>query len=177
MLCLSVATLSCESTLITIAVPYETTTIVEEGTVLDVLVGGLGFGDFLDMDVTASSELQNQGVAPGDINAVSLTFFRLSVVAPEGADMAFLDTLSLYVDAPGLDRVRVAHAPEFPEGVDSVDLEIDDVDLTEYVVSQSMTLTTEVSGHRPEQDTEIQAELELSVAVTSQGACNYIESS
>lgn len=177
LLCLAFLAVSCDATLITIDVPYDTTTTVERSTVLKALVGDLGFGDFLEMDVTSSSELQNQGVAPGDINDVSLTFFRLSVVAPEGADMSFLDNLSLYVEAPDLDRVRVAVAPEFPTGASSVDFEIDDVDLTEYVVSQSMTLTTEVEGHRPAEDTELLAELELSVAVTGQGACSFIEAS
>lgn len=176
-LCLGLFAVSCEATLITIDVPYDTTTTVEQGTVLENLVGDLGFGDFLNMDVTSSQELQNQGVSPGDINAVTLTYFRLTADAPAGADLSFLEGLAFYAEAPDLPRVRIAFADEFPEDEPTVNLQLEDVDLTDYVVSQSMTLDTEVEGRRPDQDTDVLAELELSVAVTGQGACSFIEAS
>ncbi len=174
-LCFSLLVVSCDATLITIDVPYETTTTVEAGTVLENLIGEVGFGDFLNMDVTSSQELQNQGVAPGDINAVSLTYFRLTAAEPDGADLSFLESLEFYAEAPDLPRVLVASASDFPAGQATVDLDVADVDLTDYVVSQSMTLSTEVEGRRPDDATDIFAELNLSIAVTGQGACNFIE--
>ena len=50
--------------------------------------------------------------------------------------------------------------------------DIVDVDLTDYVVSHSMTLTTEVSAHRPDADTEVEARFVVDVGVTVQGACS-----
>jgi len=55
-----------------------------------------------------------------------------------------------------------------------VALDLDDVDLTPYVVSESLTVTTDATGRRPEQDTVVQARFGLSVGVTGQGACRAI---
>ena len=59
-----------------------------------------------------------------------------------------------------------------PRPDEPLDFELDDVDLTPYVVSESMTLTTEVSGTRPDADHTVVARFALDVAVTTQGACN-----
>ncbi|MCB9763432.1 MAG: hypothetical protein H6739_26935 [Alphaproteobacteria bacterium] len=162
----------CNGSLLTIDVPFESTTTVEQGSIIENLAGGLGFGDFLNMDITDSQELRNQGVSPGDIQDVRLTEFELEAVAPQGADLSFLDALDIYVEAPGLDEVRVATAPGFPEGEALVVMTIEEVDLTEYAVSESMTITTDVSGHRPDVDTDVKARILLEVGVTAQGARN-----
>ena len=166
---------ACDGTLLSIDVDGEAETVVEQGTLLEDLVGDLGFGDFLDMDVTSASELQNQGVQPGDIQDVALTFFFLEATGPTGADLAFLESVELFVASPDLPRVRVASALEFPEGEARVDFTVDDVDLTDYVVSQSLTLETEITGQRPSEDTTVRAAYRLSVGVTSQGACNFVQ--
>ena len=51
---------------------------------------------------------------------------------------------------------------------------LSDVDLTPYVVSQSMTLTTDVSAHRPEVDTTVEARFQVNVRVTAQGVRNNL---
>ena len=53
-----------------------------------------------------------------------------------------------------------------------VQFNLSDVDLTEYLVSESMTLTTDVTGHQPEDDTTVVARVVLDVGVTLQGARN-----
>jgi hypothetical protein len=174
---LLLAVASCDGTLIFIEVDQQTTTTVERGTLLDDLVGDLGLDDFLDMDITTSSELQNQGVEPGDISSVELTLFELEVLAPDGGDLSFLSSVELYVEAPDLPEIRVASATDLPEGQPTVVFDLDRVDLTDYVVSRSMTLSTDISGHRPEEDTEVRAHFVLDVGVTTQGACNAIQGS
>ena len=57
---------------------------------------------------------------------------------------------------------------------DSGVVDLEDVDLTDYVVSQSLTIRTDVSGRRPEDETTVEARFALRVGVTSQGACNYL---
>jgi len=162
----------CGGGLLTIPVDETATTTIAPGTLLEDLLGDLGFDAFLDMDVTASEELQNQGVEPGDVVEVRLTTFTLEATEPAGADLSFLSGLAVYVESEGLDKVEIAHADAFPEGQALVDFEIDDVDLTDYVVSQSMTITTEVTGHRPDQETTVEASFSVDVGVTVQGACN-----
>jgi hypothetical protein len=48
------------------------------------------------------------------------------------------------------------------------------VDLTEYLVSESMTLLTVTTGHRPSEDVTVEARFELSIGVTGQGVCHQL---
>ena len=73
---------------------------------------------------------------------------------------------------------QVGQAPRLPLGGPQTfppgNFEVEDVDLTEYLVSASMSLVTEVTGRRPEQDTRLEAAFSVEVGVTTQGACNAI---
>jgi len=160
--------------LLTITVEEQSSLVVAKGTIVESLVGELGFSEFTALDITDSQELRNQGVEPGDITEVYLETFTLTAAAPSGADLSFLDELSFYVSADGLDTVLIASQTDFPAGEASVELVLEDVDLTEYVVSESMDLTTEVSGGRPPEDTTIDADFSLAIRATAQGACNQL---
>ena len=165
---------ACQAQLFTIHVEESAETLVEQGTLLEDLVGELGFSDFLEMDLTQSTELQNQGVEPGDIQEVRFELLELEALEPEGADLSFLSAMDVYVEAPGLDAVLIASQDAFPEGQALVPFDLEDVDLTDYVVSQSMTIRTEVTGHRPDEDTLVEARFDVAVGVTGQGACNNL---
>lgn len=166
----------CGGGLFNIRISDEATTTVGKGTIVEDFVGNMGFSDFIQMDLTDAAELQNQGVEPGDISEVELEMFELEAVAPEGADLAFLSAITLSVEAPDLPDVVVASADDFPEGQALVPLTLEDVDLTEYVVSESMTFTTDVSGNRPAEDTDVTARFTVRVRVTGQGVRNQARS-
>jgi hypothetical protein len=166
--------LACDGSLLTIDVKENAKTTVAKGTLVEVLVSDLGFGDFVSMDLTASEELRNQGVAPGDVEDVRLTLFELEATEPDGADLSFLTSMEVWVEAEGLEARMIASANAFPEGESLVSFTLEDVDLTDYVASQAMTITTEVEGRRPEVDTTVVARLEVAVGVTRQGACNNL---
>ena len=166
------AATSCDGTLAHIDVKTGASAVVEGATLLEQLAGDMGFGDFVSMDLAAEEELANQGVGPGDIKDVRLIEFALTVTDPQGGDLSWLESMELYVEAPGVERALIASADSFPEGVASVSFDLYDVDLTPYAVSEEMTLATEVSGRRPDDDTTIQADVVLDVGVTGQGACN-----
>ncbi|MCK6513903.1 hypothetical protein L6R46_02435 [Myxococcota bacterium] len=166
------AATSCDGTLAHIDVKTGASAVVEGATLLEQLAGDMGFGDFVSMDLAAEEELANQGVGPGDIKDVRLIEFALTVTDPQGGDLSWLESMELYVEAPGVERALIASADSFPEGVASVSFDLYDVDLTPYAVSEEMTLATEVSGRRPDNDTTIQADVVLDVGVTGQGACN-----
>ena len=163
---------ACGATLLTIEIARETTTRVEGGTVLESLLGDFGLSDFIAMDFTSAQEIVNQGVEPGDINEVRLSLFQIEVTSPEDGDLSFIESLELFVEAPNLPRVRVAYQDVFPEGVMLVDFNFDDVDLTDYVISEALTLTTESTGTRPDSDRDLTIRFALDVAVTFQGAWN-----
>ena len=168
---LTVGFLACQAKLFTITIAEEDQVVVEQGTILEELLGDFGFGGFVSMNLIDSEELRNQGVAPGDVQDVRLVLFELEAVDPAGADLAFLEDLKVYVEAPGLPQVLLASASEFPEGQALVEFVVEDVDLTDYVVSENMTLTTDVTAMRPDVDTTVAARFEIDVGVTGQGAC------
>jgi hypothetical protein len=164
------ALLACQAKLFEISVSDQSTSVVPGATLFtDLLPGALGFDDFLDMDITESEELANQGVEPGDIKDVQLVDFVLRAVDPPGADLAFLSRLQVFVEAPGVPRGRIAFQDEFPQGVPEIAFELETLDLTPYVVSESMTFTVEATGQLPEEDTTILASYEVEVGVTGQG--------
>ena len=135
------------------------------------LVGGLGFDGFTQMNIVNAEELQNQGVSPGDIESAELVELRLAVKNPSDGDMSFLDSMDIYVSAPDLDRVLVASQNSFPEGSQEVYFELEGVNLVDYVVSEALTITTDVVGTAPVDDTTLEASFVLDIGVTAQGAC------
>ena len=162
---------ACADTVLTrIDVEGQAQTTVEGAGLLGELLGDIGFDGFTSMDITASEELQNQGVEPGDIKDARLVSFELEALDPRGGDLSFLRQLSVSVSAPGLPQVLLASQVSFPEGTALVPFDVEDVDLTDYVTSASLTLTTEATGEPPADDTTIEARYLLDVGVTLQGA-------
>lgn len=170
-LVVAIALLGCQGGLLSIELERSSEAVIARGNVLDALLGELGLDDLAAVDYTAAQELENQGVEPGDLRAVHLTRFRVAVVSPPEATLSFLDAVSVFVEAPDLDRIQVAAAVSIEDGATEVELEVEDVDLVDYVVSQRMTLSTSVTGTRPDVDTRIRADVVLDVEATVAGAC------
>ena len=161
--------------LLTIEISESSQVTVEQGTVLESLLGDLGFGDFISMDLTQSQELANQGVEPGDIERVNLVSLELEALEPSGADLSFLEQMDVSASAPEQETVMIASASSFPVGEPLVSFELVDIDLTPYVVSASMSITTDVTAKRPEQDTLVEARFTLEVQATPQGVKNQLD--
>lgn len=173
-LAVGVLLVGCNGALFRFDVAQADTVLIERGTLLEALVDDLGF-DFLDADLEVSQELANQGVEPGDVDGVYFRELVLTVRAPSGGDLAFLDRLEFFVEGDGLPRQRVAWADTFAPGQGEVALTVEDVDLTDYVVAESMDLVTEVAGNRPDADTTVEAAYVIEIGATRQGACNQLK--
>ena len=169
--------MACDDGLLTIEIEQTAKPTISGGSLLADLLGDLGCEEFVTLDSTASEELQNQGVEPGDIVDVTLTAFDLEVLSPDSGDLTFFDEIEVFVSTEELPRVRIAWLDSFPEGQQYVSFNLEDVDLTEYAVSEAMTIDTEVTGRSPDEDTTIQAYFVVDVGVTSQGACNQWKAS
>ena len=174
---LFVCLIACQGKLATIELSESAEATIEGqstlGGITD-LVGALGFDGFTEMDISQSQALVNQGVQPGDIETAIVTSFTLSAIDPDGADLSFISSLEIWVEAPDLDPVLVASQTDFPEGVSVIDFDLEDVDLVDYVVSDSMNITTEATGSVPADTVTIQADATFEIGVTAQGACNAI---
>lgn len=160
------------SSLFRITIEDEAQSTISRGTLIDEVIGDFGFSEFTAMDLTQSAELENQGVEPGDISEVYMTELELQVTSPSGGDLSFVDSVAIYVESPGLPRVLIASQDDFPVGQAVVVFDLEELDLTDYVVSESITFDTDMRGNRPEQDTTITARYALDVGVTGQGACS-----
>jgi hypothetical protein len=158
--------------LTTISIDESAQTEVPKATIAELILGDMGFGDFVSMDLTESSELANQGVEPGDVEDVRLTYMELEAMTPEGSDLSFFNEMRIFVEAPELDRQELAWSEDFPEGESTVVFTLEEVDLTPYAVSQSMTFDIEVDAARPEDDTVVEARFGVDVRVTGQGIRN-----
>lgn len=169
-----VLVLGCDVTLTEIAVSGDTKTTVEQGTIVEDLIGDLGFSDFVSMDLTTAEELQNQNVKPGDISSAVLTDFGLQAVSGS-ADLSFMESMDLLVAAESLPELRIAFATAFPEGEATVDFQTTGSDITHYVTSQAMTLQTDVTARRPDEDTVVRAYWTVTIGVTTQGAVSNLD--
>ncbi len=89
--------------------------------------------------------------------------------------LSFIEAMEVSVASTGLPSLQIASASSFPEGDAAVVFEITGADIAEYVVSQSMTITTDVTAHRPESDTVVRASWTVVVGVTTQGAVSNLD--
>jgi hypothetical protein len=145
-----------------------------EGSVLGDLLGPLSFVGFDGIDISESQEFQNGGYTKDDIDSVRLKVFTLSVTEPADGNFDFLSKVSFFAEAEGLPRVEIARLDPVPEGQSELEMEILDVELQEYAIAPSMTITTEATGVSPSEDTTIDAEvrLDVDVNVSGQAGCS-----
>jgi hypothetical protein len=145
--------------------------IVPGGGVLDDLLGQLDFAGFDDVDLAQSEALQNQGYTEDDIDSVHLVSLDLEIAAPAGATFDFLERIAFFVEADGLPRVEIAQLDEVAAGSTELALVVvADVELRPYVVAEAMTVTSEVTGSRPDDDTTVAAHLAFDVDINVTGA-------
>jgi hypothetical protein len=145
--------------------------VVLRGTPLETLLGQLGFEDFATFDITQQEEFRNQGYKRSQIDSVKLKRLLLSVEDPPGQTCDFLDRISFFAEAEGLPRVEIARLDPIPRDSNEIDLEILDVELADHATAESMSIVTEASGRRPENDTTIFALVDLEVDVNVTAAC------
>lgn len=140
-------------------------TVVEKGTVVEQLVGSLGFGQFTNLDLSQSQEFQNRDVQRRHVASATVEALELRIVPPtsEGQDFDFLESISFFIEAPGLEKKRIAHK-QVPRDSRSFKCELDSVELAPYVRAERMTVTTTVKGRRPENDTTLEARLVIAIS-------------
>jgi hypothetical protein len=148
--------------------------VVPGGSALELLAGDAGFGSLVGFDISQNETIKNKGVDRHEIDSVRLETLRLTVTdPPSGQDLSFLDQVQFYVSAEGLERKLIADGGPFPDGATTVLLNIKAVELAPYVAAPQMDITADVNGHRPPQDTTVQADVGMMVNVNLDGAlCN-----
>jgi hypothetical protein len=140
-----------------------------------VLTSALQLGGLGNMDFSQSAEFKNQGVKANQVDSVTLTKLHLQVTKPaSGQDLQFLDKVEFFAegkDTAGnpLPRVLVATGGPFTKGATGVDLTIPSQELKPYVIGPSMSITSDVKGKPPAQDTTLQVTVSMRVDVNVTG--------
>ena len=143
---------------------------IPHGTLVGSLLGGLAFTGFDDVDF--SEQFQNQGVTKGEVSSVHLKSFTLTIDAPADGDFDFIDSVAFFAEADGVDKVQIASMDSIPKGKKELDLIINtDAELEPFVVAPSMTISSQVQGMQPSEDTTVTAAAVLDVEVHIPG-CN-----
>lgn len=138
-------------------------------TLLEQLTGDLSFGGLGNFDISQSAEFKNQGVKKEQINSVKVKTLNLTITSPSNGDFTFLNSLSFFVEAPGVAKKEVAKGGPFTAGQKSVDLTLTGLELAPYATAESMTFTTVANGKKPSTTTEIDAKVVLEADVNVGG--------
>jgi hypothetical protein len=152
-LALVAASAACHAT---IDVPITSSTTVKGGTLFQNLLSQ-SFGDFTSIDLASSAEFKNAGIDKDDVESVRLSGLTLTVTAPAGGTLEFLDEVAFYVEAEGLPKVKVAEAAAVPDSATTLALTTTNVELAPYVTAPKLSLTTETKAHAPRSDTTLEA--------------------
>lgn len=140
-------------------------TAVIRGTTSWIPGAGGDFAGWAGASAAIARTVDNQGVKPGDLKSARLARASITVLLPEEEDghLGYLERFAIYIEAPGLERRRIAHHAEaFASNPVAVELVLDDVELLDYVVAESLTLAPDVVIARPpRRDVEIEVVLTL----------------
>lgn len=137
--------------------------LVEAGGPLDQLVGRFPpFDGLASFDIESAAELMEQGLSRESVREAELVLARVDVVDPESATLDFLNEIHFFVEAPSVERARVAGASPGRD-LRGVELDLDRVDLAPFLREEGFTIVTTANGKNPESDVLVRAELMLHV--------------
>ena len=135
----------------------------------DLLTAFPAVGSFSNIDFNQSQEFQNQGITKDQVRSVRTEYVRLRIVSPDDQDFSFLQSIEFFARA-GDTEVRVAEKHNIdtlglsaPNPV--LNLDVTGVELQPFVTAPSMSIIIRGNGRQPPQNTKIQAEVGLKVAI------------
>ena len=145
-------------------------TVLAGATLVEQLIGDLGFGDWLNLDITQNKTMANQGVERHQLDTVYLQSVELSMTESHpDQDFSFIERIEFYAKAPGLTKRLIATGGPFAAGLKIVGMDVEDVNLASFASSETMTITTDVVGRRPHYRTTIEATIVLGVDINVAG--------
>ena len=126
------------------------------------------FPGFSGFDIAQTEQFQNQGATKDNIQSVKLQSLVLTVTAPPGGNLGFLQSLSFSASDPSgnLPTVQVAQTSDFSGSPASVNLTIDAVELAPYAELPAMNLSSSAQLQScPSEDTTVEASVVLEVTL------------
>ncbi len=93
-----------------------------------------------DTETNSESTFESNDTRKDLIEEIKLTKLQLKIASPNDADFSFLESIEVYISAEGLSEVKIASKTSIPETVTSLDLDVVDVDLKDYIKKDSYKL-------------------------------------
>lgn len=94
-----------------------------------------------EIEANLKAKVEGEGSSMDKIESVELTDLKLKITSPTGKDFQFLSSVALYMDAEGLEEIKVAWLDDVPDTIgDAMDLKTSSKDLTDYLVEEVITL-------------------------------------
>jgi len=146
-----------------VKVEFSSTTTVEGKSIGESIgadfLGELGFSNFNQFDISSSQTFKDEIGDVSRVEYVNLETFTLSVT-DNTQDLGFFSSVDFYISIDGESEVLIASSDDFTMSPKSVSLIVDKtIDLTPYIKSQNIKIRSDVSLERPDEDTEIRADL------------------
>jgi len=99
-------------------------------------------------DITTNSEEKFSGndTKKDLVEEIVLKKLVLTLETPTDSDLSFLKSLTLYIDADGMDETEIASSESISDDIDkTLEMEIPSVDLKEYIFKDSFSIRTKVT--------------------------------
>ena len=94
-----------------------------------------------EIEANLKTKVEDEGSSMDKIESVELTDLNLRITSPTGKDFQFLTSVALYMNAEGLDEIKVAWLDDVPATIgDAMALKTSSADLTDYLVEEVVTL-------------------------------------
>ncbi|NDK56489.1 hypothetical protein [Pontibacter fetidus] len=123
--------------LLTFYINEEATIVVESNFPI-----GLVAFDPVTVPTNSEATFKNNKTRAELVKDVTLDKLTLTIPESEGADFDFLKSIEIYIEADGLDEVRVAYLEEVPMDVKTLNMRLTNAKLDEYLKKDSYTIRT-----------------------------------
>ena len=157
----------CEANVFPVEVKGETT--IPGSPLPDVLTAFPAVGSFSNIDFNQSQEFQNQGITKDQVKSVRPEYVRLRILSPDTQDFSFLQSIQFFAKVGDTEALVAEKRDIDTLGLTApypvLSLDVSNVELQPFVTAPSMSIVVRGNGRQPPQDTKIQAEVGLKVAI------------
>lgn len=109
-----------------------------------------------DTETNSESTFESNDTRKDLIEEIKLTALQLNITTPTESDFSFLESIDVFISAEGLDEIKIASKTMVPETVSTLDLDVTDIDLKEYIKKDTYSLRLNtVTDEAMNQDHEI----------------------
>lgn len=129
------------------------------------VLGTLPVNNLNNLTGSFEQSVSAEDVALDKVDWVKLKAFELSATAPQGSDLSFLSKIEVFIQANGQPKTLIARGLSFPEGVFTLPLAVQGVDLKPYISNNTVMFDVEVQGDVPQVTTTLKADLTFDVDV------------